>query len=282
MRLRGLLVAPLVLAGCSGRHASHAPRGVFEAQVTVGGVERTVWLDAAGSRLRVVTPSGRRRTVTVSDGRTALMRFHGFTTRTTGSAGFLVATADPAVGALRARLLGRSVPDTDTIAGLHRVRRPSAELFTVSAGAAPLTIVRQVRVGVAPKVGPRAYWLGGSFQGAAPDYASITTSEIGSSYTVAYPRIVIEVDSSPPAVPACGTTPVELADGTPARLTVGLNDLASCHDATGGIDFLMVGAETGASGGVALVDTPEGTVWLSGPAVSATTAAAVARALRPV
>jgi hypothetical protein len=132
MRLLGLLAAPLVLAGCSGGgHATPPVHGVYEARVTVGGNAHLVWLDVSGNRFRVTGRSG-RRTLTVSDGHSALTTLYGFTTRASGSPAFLLATADPAVGALRDRLIGRSVPANATVTGLHRVSVPGPDLFSVA------------------------------------------------------------------------------------------------------------------------------------------------------
>ena len=53
MRLVGLLVAPLVVAGCAGGgHTGPAPHGIYEAKVTVGtsGGARCGWTSTvAGS-----------------------------------------------------------------------------------------------------------------------------------------------------------------------------------------------------------------------------------------
>jgi len=285
--LRLLLLAPLVLAGCSGGgHATPTtptPPGVYEAKVTVAGVERTVWLDLAGSRFRVSTASGHRRVVTVSDGRTALTRFHGFTTRTTGSPDFLVTTADPAVGALRARLLGRSLPAGATMTGLHRIRAPGRELFAVARVASPTYDVRQVRVGAAPLAGPRAYWLGERFHGRAPRYASIETGQTGSSYTVSYAGVDVEADSSALRLPTCRTTPIVLADGTPARLAVAPDDLGPCQTGDGSVSGVeLFSSTTEAGGGFAIVVAAGRTIVLSGSRVTPESAPGLARALRPV
>jgi hypothetical protein len=282
MRLRGLLVAPIVLAGCAGGgHAAHRIQGVYEARVTVRGAERTVWLDLTTGRFRVSSPAGHRRVVTVSDGHAAVTRFRGFTTEATGSPGFLVTTADPGVPALRDRLLGRGAPRGTTITGFHRVTAPSPQLFAVARVARPTMAIRQVPVGAAPSSGPRAYWLGESFRGARPAYASITTTRTESSYTVAYPGVAVEVDSSRFQMPTCGTTPVALADGTPGKLIVVPDGSLSCQGGSG-VDVVTFVSTSGEPGGLAIVETSDGTIMLSGPAVSPKTAAAIARALRPV
>ncbi|HEY7257419.1 MAG TPA: hypothetical protein VH459_00040 [Gaiellales bacterium] len=280
MRLRGLVIAPLVLAGCAGGgHAAPKPHGVYEAHVTVGGAERTVWLDLTAGRFRVSTPSGHRRIVTVSDGHAALTLSRGITSRTTGSPGFLVATADPGVAALRDRLLGRGAPSGTTITGFHRVDAPSRDLFVVVGGAVPAFVIRQVQVGAIPPAGPHPYWLGERFRGQAPRYASASTSKAGSSYDIAYPRIDVQVESPRFRVPTCGTTPIALADGTPARVAVVPEQIGSCD---GGVDAITFATTSATPGGLAIVLTGHRTILLSGPAVSAKTAAAIARALRPV
>jgi hypothetical protein len=284
MRLPGLLIAALVLTGCAGRgHAAAPVHRVYEARVTVGDIRNVVWLDLAGGRFRLTMQAGHRRMVTVSDRRTAVTRLPGLTTRTIGSPSFLIMTADPAVRALRARLLGRSDPVGTTVTGLHLVRAPSAALFTIGEISTPTQFARQVRVGVTPQTGPRAYWLGDTFNGEAPSYAFVARSKHASSYTVAYPAVHVEVDSSRFRVQTCATTPVELADGTRARLVVTPNDLGPCEDGSSGVDFSEVGSDTETSGGgLAVVETAHGTILLYGRAVSAGTASAIAGALRPV
>jgi len=283
MRLRGLLVAPLVLAGCAGGgHAAPKLHGVYEARVTVGSTQRTVWLDLTGGRFRVSTPAGHRRIVTVSDRHAAVTLFRQFVTRTTGSPAFLVTMADPGVGALRDRLLGHRVPAGTTITGFHRVTAPSADLFVVARVASPTMVVRQVRVGVTPQSGPRAYWLGESFRGSGPTYASVTDSRVGSSYAVTYPGVAVQVDSTRLRIPTCGTTPVTLADGTPGRVGVVPEDVGPCQGSIGGVDAVTLGSTTETPGGIAVVITAHGTITISGPAVTPASAAAIARALRPV
>jgi hypothetical protein len=280
MRLLGLLAAPLVLAGCSGGgHATPPVHGVYEARVTVGGNAHLVWLDVSGNRFRVTGRSG-RRTLTVSDGHSALTTLYGFTTRASGSPAFLLATADPAVGALRDRLIGRSVPANAAVTGLHRVSAPGPELFSV-ADTPPNEVIRQVRLGVAPQTGPPAYWLGQSFHGKAPAYASLSTGKTVATYTVDYPGIEIQVSSSQIQLPSCSGTIIALADGTPARLAVAPADLGPCPGTSAAIDSFLSGT-TETPGGFAVVGTSIGTVTISGPAVSADTAASIARALRPV
>jgi len=149
------------------------------------------------------------------------------------------------VGALRDRLLGHRVPAGTTITGFHRVTAPSADLFVVARVASPTMVVRQVRVGVTPQSGPRAYWLGESFRGSGP-------------------------------------TPVTLADGTPGRVAVVPEDVGSCPASTGGVDAVTLGSTTETPGGIAVVITAHGTITISGPAVTPASAAAIARALRPV
>ena len=99
MRLVGLLVTPLVLAGCAGDgHAAPARHGIYRATIRDARhhAVRTVWLDAATGRFRVrtvfrgTTGVGRVQTVTVFDGRTATQQLAGSRSiRITGSPQFV-------------------------------------------------------------------------------------------------------------------------------------------------------------------------------------------------
>jgi len=218
MRLAGLLVAPLVVAGCAGDgHTSPAPHGIYEAKVTVGtSGTRTVWLDVDSGRFRVRISTGHGRKVTVADGHTALTVFRGFTTQTTGTSAFLEATADPAVAVLRKRIEGEAVRSTDGIEDLRRVGHPSTSLFAVRSVASPDQVVRQLRVGVAPASGPPPYWLGATLGGNRPLYASTTRGKGFSSYSVSYPGVDVQVEASGFGLPECHAKHIVLTDGTPA------------------------------------------------------------------
>jgi hypothetical protein len=286
MRRLGLLLAPLVLAGCmGGGTAKPAPHGIYQADVTLGaGPTHTVWLDVDSGRFRAAVSGGHGRKVTTSDGRTAVTRFRGFTTRTTGSPAFLEATADPAVQVLRDRLEGTPVPAGDSVAGLHRVRGTSADLFALENAPAPSMIVRQIDVGSVPSAGPLAYWLGAKFAGKRPLYASTTRGKGFAAYAVSYPGVDVEVEASRFRIPTCHATHVVLADGTPAVMTLVTPDLGPCEtsDGTGTSSIAVFGFSTEWPGGLAIVGAAGRTILLSGPAVTQKSAVRLARALRPV
>lgn len=286
MRLVGLLVAPLVVAGCAGGgHTSPAPHGIYEAKVTVGtSGTRTVWLDVDGGRFRVSLATGHGRKATVADGHTALTEFHGFTTQTTGTSAFLEATADPAVAILRERIEGQAVRPSDGIADLRRVGHASTNLFAVRSVASPDEVVRQIRVGVAPASGPPPYWLGATLGGKRPVYASTTRGKGFSSYSVSYPGVDVEVEASDFALPECHAKHIALTDGTPAAVIVILPDLGPCQTSDGATTSSVdvIALATDSHGGAAIVETPEETIMLSGSAVTPKSAVRIARALRPV
>lgn len=268
-----------------GGHTGAAPHGIYQAEVTVGkSGARTVWLDADGGRFRVSGPTGHGRTVTVTDGHTALTESRGFTTQTTGTSAFLEATADPAVAILRDRLEGKPVPSGDSVAHLHRVRGPSASLFAVPTVASPTMVVRQVRVGVVPATGPRPYWLGSVLGGKHPRYASVSRGKSFSSYSVSYPGVDVDVEAAGFALPTCRANDILLADGTPAAVTVITPDLGPCRTSDGtttsSVDVIALATES--TGGLAIVETPVQTIMLSGSAVTPKSAVPLARALRPV
>ena len=285
MRLLGLLATPLVLAGCMGGSSSPATHGTYQAKVTVGtSGTRTVWLDVDRGRFRVSLSAGHGRKVTASDGHAAVTRFRGFMTRMTGSAEFLEATADPAVVILRDRLEGKPVPDADRVTGLHRVGGPSASLFTVPAVGSPAMVVRQIRMVSVPATGPRPYWLGATLAGKRPLYASISRGKGFSSYSVSYPGVDVEVETSPFQIPTCHSKHIALRDGTPAAVTVVSPDLAPCESKNGetttSVD--IIGFANEANTGIAIVEASGQTITLSGPAVTPASAVRLARALRPV
>ena len=286
MRLVGLLVAPLVVAGCAGGgHTGPARHGIYEAKVTVGtSGTRTVWLDVDSGRFRVSISTGHGRKVTVADGHTALTVFRGFTTQTTGTSAFLEATADPAVAILRNGIQGQAMRPSDGIADLRRVGHPSTSLFAVRRVASPDQVVRQLRVGVAPASGPPPYWLGATLGGERPVYASTTRGKGFSSYSVSYPGVDVEVEASGFELPECHAKHVVLTDGTPAAVTVVIPDLGPCQTADGTTTSSVgvIALATDSHGGVAFVDTPEETITLSGSAVTPKSAVRIARALRPV
>jgi hypothetical protein len=263
MRLVGLLVAPLVVAGCAGGgHTSPAPHGIYEAKVTVGtSGTRTVWLDVDGGRFRV-----------------------SLATQTTGTSAFLEATADPAVAILRERIEGQAVRPSDGIADLRRVGHASTNLFAVRSVASPDEVVRQIRVGVAPASGPPPYWLGATLGGKRPVYASTTRGKGFSSYSVSYPGVDVEVEASDFALPECHAKHIALTDGTPAAVIVILPDLGPCQtsDGTTTSSVDVIALATDSHGGAAIVETPEETIMLSGSGVTPKSAVRIARALRPV
>jgi hypothetical protein len=268
-----------------GGSSSPATHGTYQAKVTVGtSGTRTVWLDVDGGRFRVSLSAEHGRKVTASDGHAAVTRFRGFMTRTTGSAEFLEATADPAVAILRDRLEGKPVPDGDRVTSLHRVGGPSASLFTVPAVASPVMMVRQIRIGSVPATGPRPYWLGPTLAGKRPLYASISRGKGYASYSVSYSGVEVDVESSRFQIPTCHPRHIALGDGTPAAVTVVSPDLAPCEskhgETTTSVD--VIGFTNDGNTGIAIVEASGQTIMLSGPAVTPASAVRLARALRPV
>jgi hypothetical protein len=296
MRLRGVLVAPLVLAGCAGGgHAAPKVDGVYEATVRDPGHHaiRTVWLDAATGRFRVQTvfrdigsATPVPATVTVFDGRVATQQV-GRTRliRITGSRRFVAdrAGAD-VVASLRARLTGSALPEGVTVTRFRRLRHAGTGLFRTSTGTATGTI-RQVAAG-RPATGGSAYWLGSTWRGTTPGSASESTGDAGTAYDTQYPGVDVTVERSRGATLGCDGTPVRLADGTAATVVVvpinaqGTGQCSSSSD--GSTTGVMVLSESTAAGTLAYVIAGDTVISLSCRAVTPASAAAIARALRPV
>jgi hypothetical protein len=252
VRLRGLLVAPLVVAGCSGgAHATPKLHGIYRATIRDARdhAVRTIWLDAGTGRFRVKTVFrringlGRVTTVTVFDGRTATQQLPG--SRTIRIAGGPQFVADRA--------------------GAH---------------------VRQVAAG-RPTAAGSAYWLGSAWRGMAPASASESTGDAGTIFETVYPGLDVTVERAGMAALRCDGTPVRLADGTPATVVVipiDSNGTGCCSSSSDGsaTDVIGVSPSGTAAGAIAYVIARDAVISLSGRAVTAESAPATARALRPV
>jgi len=296
MRLRGLLVAPLVVAGCSGGgHATPRLHGVYRATIRDARdhAVRTVWLDAGTGRFRVrtvfprVSGLGRVITVTVFDGRTATQELAASRTiRITGSPQFVADRAGAQVVApLRAKLRGLPLSRGASLVGFHRLRHVDAALFRTSTSTVTGTI-RQVAAG-SPTAAGSAYWLGSAWRGMAPAGASESTGDAGTIYETAYPGLDVTVERAGTAALRCDGAPVRLADGTPATVVVipiNSNGRGRCSSSSDGsaTDVMVVSPSGTAAGAVAYVIARDAVISLSGRAVTAESAAAIAHALRPV
>ena len=295
MRIRGLLVAPLVLAGCAGGgHATPKPQGVYRATVRdpAHHAIRTVWLDAATDRFPVrtvfqgIAGAGRAVTVTVYDGRTATQQLAGSRSiRITGSPQFVADRAGTDVVApVRAKLTGSPLPHGVSVFGFRRLRHVGAALFRTSTSTVTGTI-RQVTAG-GPPGNVSAYWLGSVWRGTRAASASESTGDAGTTYQTEYPGLDVTVEASGGAGLGCDGTPVRLADGSPATVVVvpinaqGTGQCSSSSD--GSTTGLMVFSEDARAGTLAYVIAGNVVISLSGRAVTADSAAAIARALRPV
>jgi hypothetical protein len=297
MRLRGLLVAPIVLAGCAGGgHAAPKVQGVYRATVRDPGEHaiRTVWLDARTGRFRVRTvfhsvgTSPVLATVTVFDGREATEQVgRSRLIRITGSRRFVADRAGAHVVApLRAKLTGSAMPDGVTVVGFQRLRHVDPGLFRVSSTPATGT-VHEVSAGRSATGAEPAYWLGSAWRGMTPAGASESTGDAGTVYETRYPGVDVTVERAGAAALACDGTRVRLADGTPATVVVipiDSNGTGQCSSSSDGsaTAVMVVSSSGSAAGAVAYVIAGDAVISLSGRAVTPRSAAAIARALRPV
>ncbi|HYX83844.1 MAG TPA: hypothetical protein VE777_02640 [Gaiellales bacterium] len=295
MRLRIVACAALLAGACAGGHQAH-PAGVYEARVTTGhGPVQVVWLDRASGRFRVRTVQGpaqgahRFGTVTVFDGSRATTAFRGGITRYVGSAAFVADEARPAaVDVLEQRLQGAPAPRGDTVTILRRSATAPPGLFQLGTGRVWGT-VREVRPGRRVSGAGPQYWLGPTWSGRPPRYASVSTFSSGAEYSVTYPGI--SVDAGRRLGAPCAGTRVTLSDGTQASvatLPIGAGAAFRCSTATKtGSSVSSVGLDVFAVEGVhtktlVLVTTPDATITLAGTGVTPATATSIARALRPV
>src|SRR5919197_3649217 len=221
MRLRIVACAALLAGACAGGHQAH-PAGVYEARVTTGhGPVQVVWLDRASGRFRVRTVQGpaqgahRFGTVTVFDGSRATTAFRGGINRYVGSAAFVADEARPAaVDVLEQRLQGAPAPRGDTVTILRRSATAPPGLFQLGTGRVWGT-VREVRPGRRVSGAGPQYWLGPTWSGRPPRYASVSTFSSGAEYSVTYPGI--SVDAGRRLGAPCAGTRVTLSDGTPGE-----------------------------------------------------------------
>jgi hypothetical protein len=289
-------------AGCSGGAHEHAttaahaaPRlhGVYFAWVTVHGQQSRVWLDSESGRYAAwsATPSGhgapRTKTLWVFDGRSAETVTGKSAFVLAGSRRFVAeAGAPPAVAALRRRVRGAAALPGTSVAITRRLDEAPVGLLTLPK-VRLIGRVTEVQPGVRPHGGPEAYWLGPRFRHRRPEWADITVSRSGRSYSVAYAGL--NVDSGPPMGLGCDATTTALVDGTLARVVV----LQAGDDGTFGCDLsnppagsasgeviLMSGSALGST--YVVVTTRTETITLSGPALTPQNAVPLARALRPV
>jgi hypothetical protein len=292
MRLRGLLMVPLVLAGCSGGgHAAPKVHGVYRATIrdTRSHAIRTVWLDAGTGRFRVRTVFhgkgfGRFTTVTVFDGRTATQQLApSRLIRITGSPAFVAHRAGADVVApIRVKLAGSRLRPGISVVDFRRLAHVGAGLFRTTASAATGTI-RQVAAG-RPQGAEPAYWLGAVWRGTAPVSASESTGDAGRTYETDYPGLAVNVEARGAAALGCDGTSLHLADGSPAMLVIipiSAKGTGRCSgdDSTTGV---MVMSSHPGPGTLAYVMAGDTIISLSGRAVTRASAVGIARALRPV
>jgi hypothetical protein len=120
-----------------------------------------------------------------------------------------------------------------------------------------------------------------------PAGASESTGDAGTVYETRYPGVDVTVERAGAAALACDGTRVRLADGTPATVVVipiDSNGTGQCSSSSdGSATAVMVMSSSGsAAGAVAYVIAGDAVISLSGRAVTPRSAAAIARALRPV
>jgi hypothetical protein len=306
-------------AGTSTR--APQPPGIYVARVTVHPrvpsdtilpSSLTVWLDTATGRFRIATPiSATASTVSVYDGRRATSAFgagrdrrvwayrgsaafiarrlgyvplaalHAFLTGSRPSAGVAIEVrghGPPAVIATSTRYQRLTL-------SLRRLASAPPGLFRTSR--APVIVTtRQVAPGTQPPAGVPAYWVGASFRGRPAAEASESVGRTGSGASVSYPGL--DIDTSGRLGSLTGGRSVTLRDGTRASVTVvpiaadGSYRLEG--SGSGGSFDHLVGVVQPPDAGrdIALVTLPHALVTLSGSAVTRRSAAAIARALRPL
>jgi hypothetical protein len=225
--------------------------------------------------------------VTVFDGRVATQQVgRAPLIRITGSPRFVADRAGADVVApLRARLTGSALPDGVTVSRFRRLRHVSARLFRTSTATATGTI-RQVAAG-RPAATWSAYWLGSVWRGTTPAGASESTGDAGATYDTEYPGVEVTVERSRSATLGCDGTTVRLADGTAATVVVipitaqGTGQCSSRGDGST-TAIMVVSSGNDRPGTLAYVIAGDVVISLSGRAVTPTSAAAIARGLRPV
>jgi hypothetical protein len=315
----GFLASLVVAAGCAGGHHRAAPDpfppqppGVYVARVVVrpgspgqARAATTAWLDTATGRFRVRTVYSRRdATLAVYDGRVGTRGFGrqvwtyrgspGFVTELLGSVPIAAMreylSGAPAEAGIQVRggghgwpaVLSASTRSERMTLSVRPLRSAPAGLFRTIRGHL-LGTTRQVAAGTRPPAGVPGYWLGPTFHGRRPTDASQSTATSGGNTTVSYRGL--EVDSSSPLGQLRGDRAVTLADGTHARMTVipiSPGGTYSYTDGSGGFDTLAIASGPGDGRDIALIFLPNAMITLSGPAVTPTTAPAIARALRPL
>ncbi len=307
-------------AAGTGTHAAQRP-GIYVARVsvhprvasaTVPPSSLTVWLDTATGRFRIVTPISRTAsTVSVYDGRRATAAFGAGRDRQVwayrGSAAFIARRLGYVpLAALRAFLTG-SRPSTGVALGARGNGRPAViaastrferltltvrrvataprRLFRTSRGRVIVT-TRQVAPGTRPPAGVPGYWVGASFGGRRATEAFESIGRAGSGASVSYPGL--DVGTSARLGASSGGRSVTLRDGTRARVVVipiAADGSYRLSGAGSGGSFSEVVGTVGppdAGRDIALVTLPHALVTLSGAAVTPASAAAIARALRPL
>jgi len=188
------------------------------------------------------------------------------------------------VAPVRAKLTGLPLPHGVSIVDFRRLRHVGAALFRTSTSTATGTI-RQIAAG-RPTGAGAAYWLGSVWRGTTPAGASESTGDAGTTYETAYPGLDVTVERAGAAAFRCDGTQVRLADGSVATMVVipisskGTGECSSSSDGST-TGFMVTSSDTG-PGTLAYVIAGDVVIGLSGRAVTPESAAAIARALRPV
>ena len=271
------------------------------------GPPQQIWIDTATGRFRIVSEPVRQmhgiRIVADFDGTSGTRVYPGHgpqLERYDGSPRFIVnQIGGEALRTARAFLAGSPPPRGVSLrivtagppahlvatTGLQRLRITIERVPPATASFAALTghlvqTVRQLRPGERPPAAIRAYWLGPSWRGSAPRSSSASVGQV-SQYTIGYPHLDIEVDQSLGGV---GGGPVTLADGTHGTIDVARIAPDGSVDFGDSSSFMVIESASDGlpHGSLAVVSVSGATIILSGSAVNAASAAAIARALRPL
>ena len=308
--------------GAAGGPAWAAHTSVFTAHVRLSLLHPTTGSSAPppqamlvgrDGRFRIIATSKRfrYRMVTVSDGRTATQKWgtaaHPNVTDYRGSRRFLTSQA----GGLPLRVVRSYLAGTAPPFGVHvrvvsdgppaqLVATTSTERLRITIGRGgqvtasafqparghPSQVVRQLRPGAHPHPAVAAYWLGPAWMGHRARSSSAASGH-GGWYTIGYPHVDIEVDTSFGGYSV--GRPVTLEDGSHATLQVaalrpdGTVSLSNPNGAGTASDEIFLFSSNGNPGKtVAFVFLPHAMITLSGTGVTPHTARAIARSLRPL
>jgi hypothetical protein len=314
-------IAVLAACSGGGRGAVSTPgwasrAGVYQARVVATLLHpsstmqpaspQRIWVDRTSGRFRIVTLTPRPRlSITADyDGVQGTERFSNQAARVIvfrGSPAFVALNlggaplrivraflrGSPPPAGVRLRLVSAGPPARlVATTGLERLqisisRMPSsAATFAALRGRVAQTTT-QLRPGGRPAASVHAYWLGGTWHGAAPR-SSTETVGAGDSYTITYPHVGIEVDAGTGV--GIGGTPVTLADGTRGTLQVARIGPDGSVSIDGGSALVAVqfASDGRPHGSLAFVSVPGAQIVLSGSAVTSRSAARIAAALRPL